>query len=86
VGHQMFRASFICAILVVLISCAPRMMTADQDSISFVVMTGIISNNTQDAQLKANTHCAKYGKSATLDTMNVVGEGSTIAVFKCVIP
>lgn len=70
--------------LTLLTACAPRQMTADKHSISFTVKTGLVSNNTGDAQERANTHCAKFGKDTALKSMNQISVNRTVAVFECI--
>ena len=70
-------------LLALLCACAPRQMTADENSVSFIVKTGLITSNADDAQERANSHCARYQKKASLRSMNEVARNRTVAVFEC---
>lgn len=75
---------FILTLLVVVSACAARQMTADENSVSFVVKTGLISDNTGEAQQRASAHCSRFDKKAALRSMNSVANNRTVAVFECV--
>lgn len=63
--------------------CAPRLLSQTEDSISFTVKTGLLSNNVDEATASAQAHCAKRGKKARLESLNNAGSRS-IALFHCV--
>ncbi len=80
----MFKILMSIISILILSSCAPRLMTSDKDSVSFIVKTGKLNNNVDDAQTAAQEHCSKYGKDATLRNINPVNKVQTVAVFNCV--
>ena len=63
------KLKFICTASLIFLLCScftPRIMTSDQDSVSFYVKAGLLTDNLDEAQSFANEHCQKYNKIATL--------------------
>ena len=79
---------FTCCLVFITLSCAPTLMTSDQDSVSFYIATGLITDNLAEAQSAASLHCLKHSKVATLRDVSEVSKvpKRTLAIFDCVLP
>tara|TARA_B110000238_G_C15821220_1_gene308628 strand:- start:216 stop:476 length:261 start_codon:yes stop_codon:yes gene_type:complete len=83
-----FKNIFISSLVLLFFSCAPTLMTSDQDSVSFYIATGLITDNLAEAQSAASLHCLKHSKVATLRDVSEVSKvpKRTLAIFDCVLP